>query len=97
MDVVCALLETDLLRPLLYDLAPHGLSGIRDALLRLEENQVPSMRKLIIAAKHRPTKVTQTADLRQIARHQSTHRQTVVKRKAVSDGGKCRAIKAVYV
>lgn len=86
---VRAKLETKSLRPSPYEIGPGGLSGIKDALLRLEMGQVGSMRKLIVDVRGRLQKKEQ--------RHGAVIGTQIVgvKRKATPDGEERRTSKAI--
>lgn len=86
---VRAMLETKSLRPSPYETGPGGLSGIKDALLRLEMGKVGSMTKLIVDVRGRREKREQ--------RHGVVIETQVVgvKRKATPDGEERRASKVI--
>jgi hypothetical protein len=86
---VRAKLETKSLRPSPYEIGPGGLSGIKDALLRLEMGQVGSLRKLIVDVRGRLQKKEQ--------RHGAVIGAQIVgvKRQASPDGEAQRTSKAI--
>jgi len=92
---VRAMLEKRSLRPSPYEMSSGGLSGIKDALLRLELGQVGSMRKLIVDVRGRNQK--QGIQKKEPAGRAIIIKQIVgVKRKATHDSEEQRASKAVF-
>ena len=91
---VRAMLEKRSLRPSPYEMSSGGLSGIKDALLRLELGQVGSMRKSIVDVRGPDQK--KRIQKKKQADGTSIVKQIVgVKRKATHDGEEQRASKAV--
>jgi hypothetical protein len=86
---VRAMLETKSLRPSPYEIGPGGLSGIKDALLRLEMGHIGSMRKSIVDVRGRLQKKGQ--------RHDPIIETQIVglKRKSTPDGEERRTSKAI--
>jgi len=93
---VRTMLEARSLRPSPYEISSGGLSGIKDALIRLELGQIGSLKKLIVDVRGRHQK---EKGIRKKGRADGTisvKQISGVKRKAKDDGEEQRAIKAVY-
>ena len=94
LSAVRAMLEKGALRPASHEIGSAGLSGIKDALLRLELGQVGSMRKSIVDVRGPDQK--KRIQKKKQADGASIVKQIVgVKRKATHDGEEQRASKAV--